>query len=170
MRKRTWPFINLNITEEAYCWQKQETHKGVDPVAGTLGGGWGFRCWEETNGDVTEIVSSSAAEANSMVANGSVTNNPVFSVVGTQLNNRNATQDDIWLSLAKHVPAVSSPVGSVGILGNEDHDLNGSLYRSGWGRSHQVYLEKWFHSDMKDMALLYVHPLYDELVMKGNIR
>ena len=55
----------------------------------------------------------SAAQANAMAADCSITNNPVFSHGGTPLNSRNASQDDVWLSLAKYVPAVSSPVGEL---------------------------------------------------------
>ena len=166
----TWPLISLNITEEAYSWQKQETHKGVDPLAGTLHGGWGFHCWEETVEGEPEFVMHSAAAANAMVEDGSVTNDPVFSIAGTQLNNRNATQDDIWLSLAKHVPAVSSPVGGMATLGFEDHDLNGQSYREGWGRQGSVYNQNWLHSDMKDMPFFFVYPFYDELVQKGVLK
>jgi len=169
----TWPFVNLDITEEAYSWQKQETRKGIDPIAGTLHGGWGFHYWEETVEGETEIVSHSAAEANSMVANGSVTNDPVFSVVGTQLNNRNASQDDIWMSLAKYVPAVSSPVGKMNVFDGTDFDLNdGNVIDrpNAWGRSGNVYGQSWLHSDMKDMAYFYVFSLYNELVMKGMLR
>lgn len=46
----SWPFIDFNITAEEGIWQKQETHKGVEPIAGTLRGGWGFNCWYETAG------------------------------------------------------------------------------------------------------------------------
>jgi len=137
-----------------------------------LNGGWGFRCWEETNGDVTEIVSYSAAEANSMVANGSITNNPVFSSVGTQMNNRNATQDDIWLSLAKHVPAVSSPVGGINLEATSlpSYDLNDAQYRHGWGRNSDVYNGQWLHSDMKDMAFSCVYPLFNDFATKGSLK
>lgn len=105
-----------------------------------------------------------------MVANGSITNNPVFYYPGTQMDNRNASQDDIWFALAEYVPAVSSPVGGNSTAPSqlENHDLNSSSYRNGWGRDHNVYLQKWFHSDMKDMAYFYVYPLYDELKTKGR--
>ena len=36
------PTVHWEITAEANCWQKQETHKGVEPIAGNLRGGWGF--------------------------------------------------------------------------------------------------------------------------------
>ena len=144
--------------------------KMVWPLAGTLHGGWGFHCWEETVEGEPEFVMHSAAEANAMVDDGSVTNDPVFSIAGTQLNNRNATQDDIWLSLAKHVPAISSPVGGMATLGFEDHDLNGQSYREGWGRQGSVYNQNWLHSDMKDMSFFFVYPFYDEVIQKGMLK
>ncbi len=125
------------------------------------------------NAAVTMEAYDSAAEANSMVEDGSVTNDPVFNIAGTQLNNRNATQDDIWLSLAKHVPAVSSPVGKMTIFDGTDFDLNdGNVIGlpNGWGRSGNVYGQSWLHSDMKDMAYFYVFSLYTEFVTKGMLR
>ena len=95
------------------------------------------------------------------------------------MDNRNATQDDIWFALAEYVPAVSSPVGGRPVLAvpGRDIDLNldssdqGMPRPNGWGRNDDVYLDKWFHSDMKDMAYFYVYPLYDELVNeKGNLK
>lgn len=166
------PTLNWEITAEANCWQKQETHKGVEPIAGNLRGGWGFYWWMESNRGDEYPVCYSAATTSVMVANGSITNNPVFYYPGTQMDNRNASQDDIWFALAEYVPAVSSPVGgnSTAPAQLENHDLNSSSYRNGWGRDHNVYLQKWFHSDMKDMAFFYVYPLYGELVTKGNLK
>ena len=169
----SWPFIDLNITAEANSWQKQETLKGVDPIFGTLHGGWGFRCWEETTNGVTEFVSYSAAEANSLVESGAVITNPVFSVDGTQLNNCNATQDDIYLSLAKHVPAISSPVGGSSALSRNNFNLNdiSEVGRpNGWGRNDNVFNESWLHSDMKDMSFFHVYRLYEQLITKGDLQ
>ena len=73
---------------------------------------------------------------------------------------------------AEYVPAISSPVGgnSTAPAQLENHDLNSSPYRNGWGRNSGVYGASWFHSDMKDMAYFYVYPLYDELKTKGNLK
>ena len=168
----SWPFINLSITEEVHSWQKQETRKGIDPIAGTLKGGWGFHCWYETVGGEPVQEFYSATQANVMTANGSITNNPVFSYGGTCLNNCDAAQDDIWMSLAKYIPAVSSPVGGTPTFDNPDRfsNLESSAYRNGWGRSNNVYGQSWLHSDMKDMAYCYVYPLYEELNRKGALK
>ena len=50
-------------------------------------------------------------QATAMVADGSVTNNPVFNRGFAPMFDRNASQDDQWLALAKYVPAVSSAMG-----------------------------------------------------------
>ena len=111
------------------------------------------------------------------VANGSITNNPVFDCPGTEMNNRNATQDDIWYALAKYVPAVSSPVGGTRVWATtgRDVDLNvnsamGIPRPNGWGRNHNVFQDAWLHSDMKDMAFFYIHKLYEQIVSKGNLQ
>lgn len=173
----TRPFIDLNITAEAYCWQKQETHKGVEPIAGNLKGGWGFYWWMESSGGEDYPVCYSAATTSVMVANGSITNNPVFYYPETQMDNRNATQDDIWFALAEYVPAISSPVGGNRIWSTAGKDINlnensaqGVPRPNGWGRDHNVFNESWFHSDMKDMAFFYVYKLYEQLVTKGSLQ
>ncbi len=80
-------------------------------------------------------------------------------------------EDDIFLALAKHIPALSSPVGGRAALGQyHDFDLNDGEYRNNWGRIHPVFGGAWLHSDMKDMAYFYVYKLYDQLVEKGSLR
>ena len=113
-----------------------------------------------------------------MVMDGSITNNPVFKTAGTQLGNRDATQDGIYRALAEHVPAVSSPVGGRMVFTVPGRDVNMNLDSAGqgvprpngWGRNDGVYLDKWFHSDMKDMAFFYVYPLFDDLATKGTLK
>lgn len=46
------------------------------------------------------------------IADGSITNRPAFNVSDAEeMMNPSATEDDVFLALAKHVPALSSPVG-----------------------------------------------------------
>ncbi len=108
-----------------------------------------------------------------MVADGSVTNNPVFNRGFAPMFDRNATEDDCLLVLAKYVPAVSSPIGGTEVITDgisENHNLNSSAYRNGWGRPATNDLAPWLHSDMKDMANFYVYKLYEELIQKGNMK
>ena len=168
---------------EMYCWQKQETLKGAAVVAGTAYGGWGFHTWtlpqlvHDIGGgyhyeDMTyRYDPEDAAE---MLADGSITNNPVFNRDFSPMFDSAASQDDQWLAVAKYVPAVSSPVGGnavARIANNINMNLtsgDGSVPRpNGWGRasSHKYGLD-WQHSDMKDMAYFYVHKLYEQLIQK----
>lgn len=114
-----------------------------------------------------------------MVADGSITNRPIFDVSGAmEMMNPNATEDDVFLALAKHVPALSSPVGGNevrvdGIQENidmNDSSLDGVPRPNYWGRNHQVFGSAWLHSDMKDMAYFYIYKLYEQLMQKGNLR
>ena len=85
------------------------------------------------------------------------------------------TSDPDNLAPAKHVPALSSPMGGNAVLESEDHSINmndgahGIPRPNGWGRTHPVFADSWLHSDMKDMAFFYVYKLYEQLVQKGNL-
>jgi hypothetical protein len=108
---------------------------------------------------VTRSYSSTAA--NAMVADGSVTNNPVFNRDYEPMLATNATSDEVMYALAKYVPAVSSAVGGLALRDDlvTSIDLNGTSFRNGWGRNHSTFGNAWFHSDMKDMAYFYVYKL-----------
>lgn len=170
-----WPPIKLSFTGEMYCWQKQETLKGMATVAGTLSGGWGFHYWPVQGAypDDVEFVRYSAATVSVMVANGSITNNPVFNRGAAELLNPNASLADQRLALAKHVPAISTAMGRTSAWEEkiENHDLNTTDYKNNWGRNNPVFKQDWQHSDMKDMAYFYVYKLYDQIVnQKGNLK
>ena len=115
-----------------------------------------------------------AAEAASMVSDGSVTNNPVFNRGYAPMLSNDATEDGVMCSLAKYVPAVSSPVGGSLVLCdviNENSNLNDEKYRNGWGRPAADGAFPWKHSDMKDLSYFYVRPLYVEIVNeKGKLK
>ena len=149
-------------------------------VAGTLSGGWGFRVWQEYDSTIGDFraVRYSPEGAAAALASGSIVNNPVFDVSdAAEMTNRNAAEDDIHLALAKHVPALSSPVGGMAVLGDNTRNIDmnnpvtGIERPNDWGRSaDSIYQKKWLHSDMKDMAYFYVHMLYYQLVEKGGLR
>lgn len=174
------PYPTVDTTFDNHCWQKQEVLKGMATLAGTLSGGWGFNVWNEYDGQAQEwkSVCYSPAGAMAAIADHSITNRPAFDVSdATEMMNPNATEDDIFLALAKHVPALSSPVGGKAILSSAEHNIdmndsvNGIVRPNNWGRSEDSFFgSQWLHSDMKDMAYFYVYKLYDELVRKGGLK
>ena len=156
----------------AFSWQKQEVRKGSGLVAGTESGGWGFHYNPAPNPNHVwpppMAEPYSPAEAASMLADGRILSRPVFSDADAgEMLDAGAAANDIFLALAKHVPAISSPVGGKTVLPNdENHDLNGGAFRNGWGRDSSG----WKHSDMKDMAFYFVHKLYSQLTLKADLK
>ena len=174
-----WLLEGMGESLDNYCWQKQETLKGGNCVAGTAYGGWGFHEWVQgqTHDGALTFAHYSSAAAGAMVADGSVTNNPVFNRGFEPMFDRNAALDDQRLALAKYVPAVSGAVGgrTVGMVEN-NVDMNKDSADGGvprpnrWGRPAVKNQTPWLHSDMKDMAFFYVYKLYEQLVQKGNLK
>ena len=173
------PYPTVEFTFENHCWQKQEVLKGMATVAGTLSGGWGFNVWQEYDSlsGTWRGVRYSQAGAAAAVNNGSITNRPAFDVSGAaEMINPNATDDDVFLALAKHVPALSSPVGGSAVRVDEIreninmNDTGGVPCPNGWGRPAEKGEYPWKHSDMKDMAYFYVYKLYEQLIQKGDLK
>ena len=86
-----WLLEGMGDSSANYAWQKQETKKGSHFVAGTAYGGWGFHKWRIAGFDYQYT----AAEAASMVSDGSVTNNPVFNRGYAPMLSNDATEDGI---------------------------------------------------------------------------
>ena len=165
-----WLLEGMLESNDNYCWQKQETLKGFRMPAGTAYGGWGFHRWRIAGFDYQYT----RTEAANMVVDGSITNNPVFDRGYEPMLSSGASEQEVFMALAKYVPALSSPVGGNTVsLGNriENHDLNfGNVYRNGWGRPAVKNQIPWLHSDMKDMAFFYVYKLYEQLIEKGALK
>lgn len=74
------------------------------------------------------------------------------------------------------VPALSAAAGSMEIKPNQIPNLNmNALPRpNGWWRTGHGQDEdldnRWLHSDMKDAAYFYVHPLFVNLVNTGGLK
>ena len=163
----SWPFVDLSsmVTPEVNPWQKQEVLKGVDNIAGTLAGGWGFHFVSNSTSSVTIWRTYTSAEASAMVCDGSVVTNAVFARNALAMFSPSATQEAQWETLAKYIPAVSSSAGRRTIAQDviDNQTLNDIEYRSGWGRDHPQHGTSWLHSDVKNMAYRYVFPLYNIL-------
>ena len=168
-----WNFdLSSMFTTSASAWQKQEVLKGVDNLGGTLAGGWGFHYMSNSTPSVTTWRIYTPEEASAMVEDGSIVTNAVFARNVPAMFNPSATQDAQFDTLAKYIPAVSSATGKrqVGSDQLENSDLNGADYRNGWGRPASEGMQPWFHSDIKDMAYLFINSLYGELVTNGGLR
>ena len=176
------PYLVPSLSFETHCWQKQEVLKGTVGLAGTVSGGWGFYSWLEHHEDpltdehTFERKIFTSQQANEKITDGSVKNRPVFDVSGAaEMMNHDAPEEDVFLALAKHVPALSSPVGgnAIGKLVNniDMNDSDDGVPRpNGWGRRPIGGEQPWQHSDMKDVAYYFVYRLYDQLVTeKGHL-
>ena len=175
-----WPFVHLNWELDAFPWQKQEVLKGVD-MAGSLSAGWGFHCWMTNRNDQMVTVKYSVAEANALVANGTIPANAVFDRGVSAMFNSTISDYDKADILAYHIPAVSSPAGRVLAIGEDiedglDFNLNDSAYRANdWGRPKpsgypENNIMPWLHSDIKNMAYYYVYPAFTNIVEKGGMK
>ena len=166
-------------TPSNYAWQKQETLKGRGAPVGTESGGWGFHTWRVSDPETLmwRTVQFTAAYAAGLAATNAIPNCPVFNRGYAPMFDHGATQDEVFMALAKYVPAISSAVGHVAVddtVVTENHDLAildgaGALH-SGWGRPVSGSSLVWKHSDMKDMAFLFVHTLYSELMVKAGMK
>ena len=175
-------YPTIEFTLDNHCWQKQEVMKGMKTLAGTASGGWRFNIWREYDYDEKRwnYLCYTPYGASVVASDGSVTNRPVFDVSGAEeMMNHDAPEEDVFLALAKHVPALSSPVGGNAVrvdVVRENIDMNDSSddgvpRPNGWGRDeNHAYKLNWLHSDMKDVAFFYVYKLYEQLVDKGGLK
>jgi hypothetical protein len=164
------------LTPAKCAWQKQEVLKGIDLLFGTLDGGWGFHCWRRTIGhNMHRTVHYSSSQANAMVQDGSIVQNPVFDRGESAMFNATISESDINHILAYNIPAVSSATGKTSIswdkTGIESFNLNTSNFKTtNWGRNHPVYLQRWLHSDVKNMTFQCVYKLFEDIVTKGVLK
>ena len=178
--KPSWPFVETGgmLTPATSAWQKQEVLKGIDLLVGTLDGGWGFHCWQEmvsSSPPTFQTKRYTAEEANAMVQNGSIVTHPVFDRGESAMFSAIISDSDINHILAYNIPAVSSATGRMLVIKGKSEtfnlNLNSSQFKSNsWGRNHRWYLQRWLHSDMKDMAYFHVYKLFDDFCTKGNLR
>ena len=107
-----------------------------------------------------------------MVEAGTVVTNTVFARSVPAMFNPSATLDARFDTLAKYIPAVSTATGKRHVDPDqlENNNLNGVDYRNGWGRPASEGMQPWLHSDIKDMAYLFINGLYVDMVTNGGLR
>jgi hypothetical protein len=170
-----WPFSSEVYGLSRYAWQKQEVLKGRDSswLPGSLGStkwwGWGF------HHNLLGLKAYSAEEANGLSTN-ELIESPVFRHHPDWYNEDNLTINEVNQMLALGLPAMSSSAGQSyinPIQQNGGGNFNMSTLKdsaNGWPRNEQPYLQRWLHSDCKDVAYLYTHSLFEELTAKGGLK
>lgn len=167
------PFSGGLFQLERYAWQKQEMLKGTGSLGGTSWAGWGMRHAQPGSSDPLYT----AAEANAIAATNKwhFMEMPLFWHSPDFMFTNSIPAVRRKQILAKGIPALSKSIGYCSIGGQggflEEVNLTEQISRpNGWGRTHDVYGQRWLHSDIRDMAYMYVFKLYDRLVEKGNLR
>ncbi len=155
-----------------YSWQKQELYKGRASTFGFAGtsdwAGWGFaenwlnvRIW-------------SADEANAVTDLSVFTTNTVFMLEPPSITNSVATRFETDCFLAFGIPALSPPTGRTNLseFGVTSRDMNGATFKpngiptQGHG---DVYMNRWLHSDIKNLAFPYVRKAFDKILEVGGL-
>lgn len=81
---------------------------------------------------------------------------------------------DRFAFLAKAVPALSGATGNTQLSTITDNghqiDMNTVFHHPNWPRTEGDYGTRWLHSDIKDLAYFYIAPLFDDVVMKGELK
>jgi hypothetical protein len=160
---------------ERYAWHKQEIYKGrggegeLEAIFGTDMAGWGFE--KKKVGDyLYPFYSASQANAEDPQT---FTTMPVFRWNPQVMFANTISQTNKNMLLSKAIPALSIPAGdrtltSIALEKNIDMNIMGRP--NGWGRTHDTYGTRWLHSDLKNVAYFYVHPLFTKFVEKGELK
>jgi hypothetical protein len=164
------------------AWVQQELSKGrPDSVMGMAPyndpqGGWGHNAYwfmpgpnpqKRTPQELLDVPLSATAE------------NPFFMRFRFSYLHDNtlgsATAADYWVrnkTLGAGIPAISNPVGSNPIGSFDVRNIDLMTKRDSWPIAtgpREKYPNRWLHSDAKDVALRFNHPLYIDWITRGNL-
>jgi uncharacterized repeat protein (TIGR02543 family) len=179
---------NVAYSVGRYSWQKQEAFKGRTASDDVLTAwltssdqaGWGF--WGEWRtcgtppGGVYYVWDRmyDAADANTR-SPAEIRAAPIFHHNPPEIMQASLSDAQRASLLAYAVPALSAAAGHMVVAPDDivNVDMNG-MGANGWWRTGHGLDEKlddrWLHSDMKDAAYFYVHPLFDNLVETGGLK
>lgn len=158
-----------------YAWHKQESHKGRDTRAGTDQMGWGFH--KNRLGQPYY----SAAQAND-ASFGALQRRPVFRRDPPIILSADYRPLSVCNRiLAFGIPALSRLAGTIsvgvsrGVFNFDMHTLGRKQDTTGkwiWprGENSNVFGIRWLHSDIRDVAYLYTHPVFLSIVEHGELK
>ena len=174
---------------EQYSWHHQEMWKGRGIV-----GGLGATTWSGWNIDenIFGVNRISVEEASAMDARdpGEFRENTVYYRYPMSMNSPSISLLVRAAHLTQGIPALTRPTGTVSLDYGVKHDCNFDMNRglqpdsnigddgtqtsaitldNGWPSGRSIP-NRWLHSDIKDVAILYNHRLYGMIVEKGGLR
>ena len=156
---------------ERYAWHKQEIWKGRKSLLGFIGttewSGWGFKC------NALGIKVWSASDANAVADPSVFATNTVFNPYPESIMNPYATRLETDFHLAQGIPALSPPTGRTDLTGSGITSFNMNTTRfmaNTWPRPADGQLGgKFLHSDIKNVAYFFVHPVFKKIVEVGGL-
>lgn len=164
-----------------FPWGCQEKQKGRMPVEllGSTVGGWGFNQevldgYGTWNGDPPEWEGISPATAHNTPPSQLVTK-PFFKKSPADLFSTNATtaqnfaQQHYYDLLARAIPARTFGVGANAMGGVFEQSIDMQSLQTGWTTSRDDDT-RWRHSDCQDMAYVFTHQLFTEIVNLGELK
>lgn len=156
---------------DRYSWHKQEIWKGRKSLLGFIGttewSGWGFKC------NALGIKIWSASDANAVVDPSVFATNTVFNPYPESIMNPYATRLETDFHLAQGIPALSPPTGRTRFREDlmQSIDMSTSVYMANtWPRPDDGQLGgRFLHSDIKNVAYFFVHPVFRKIVEVGGL-
>lgn len=118
----------------------------------------------------------SASEANAVGNPAVFTTNTVFAPTPDSITNATATRLQTDAHLARGIPALSPATGRISLSGGDDeimpsYDMNSPTFMvNAWPRPGNTGLHgRFLHSDIKNVAFLFVHPVFERIVEIGDL-
>ncbi len=157
---------------ERYSWHKQEIWKGrrslidLSIFGPSDWSGWGFK----KSGIFNEW---SVAEANAVTDPHVFATNTVFNPTPESITNATATRLETDEHLALGIPALSPAAGRTNLsqIDIPSHNMNEYVDPDEWpvvGRNPELQ-GKWLHSDLKSVAFLFTHALFETIASEGGL-
>ena len=176
------------ILASEWSWVNQEMRKGLWPfvVPGNNEAGWNFnhahdvRVGDDPNTGAPILDRMPYATAN-VLSDSVLQTNSFFrlfddtALYGTNGGTVAQTPQARAQLLADAIPALSNPAGSNPIDWGSDrnHDMHGMKEKDEWPQERlddDDFLDRWIHSDIKNIAFRYVRNVFKEICDEGGLK
>jgi hypothetical protein len=186
--QQLYDYFKNNAPFGTFAWAWQEKTKGRTAQPGVLGsthGGWKFNpaYIDQTNFTLMSTNQANALPDSQLRTNAFFTfgsdSNTNLDAALLGANGSQYAQDNRNRILADAIPALTlaigaNPVDRLSPQGQPSRNLDMNLlYQNGWPLNRPISGSeafKWYHSDFKNVAYTYTHPLFDAFVTLGNLQ